>query len=179
MATIDLHYIDELIQVRQAQHGGNPGAPPVLGGHRVGVSINRSCVVMLSALLQAYVEEVYKDAARRMFPHLAARPADFDIYWRQMKMWGNPSDANIKALFLRLGVADVFNGLSWQRTNTAAIKKNLEVLNIARNQIAHGAPHLTVNQSPYSLSLAEVVRFRNFADAFGNRFEHHVASFIP
>lgn len=82
-------------------------------------------------------------------------------------------------MFLRLGVADVFNGLSWQRTNNSAIKKNLEVLNIVRSQIARGAPHLTVNQASCSLSLAEVVRFRNFADAFGNRFEHHVASFIP
>lgn len=74
MATIDLHDVDELIQVREAQHGGNRGSPPVFGGHRVCVSLNRSCVVMLSALLQAHVEEVYKGAAKRKFPQLAARP---------------------------------------------------------------------------------------------------------
>ena len=178
MATIDLHYVDELIGVRKQQHGGNPGAPLVLGGHRVGASINRSCIVMLSALLQAYVEAVYQDAAKRVFPQLGAQQAAYDEYWKQMKMWGNPSDVNIKFLFLRLGVSDVFENLSWQRTNTPNIKKNLETLNTIRNQIAHGKEHLFINKKPYSLKLAEVVRFRNFAEVFAHRFEQHVAGFI-
>ncbi|MDR6333877.1 hypothetical protein GGQ86_002347 [Xanthobacter flavus] len=179
MATIDLHYVDELIQARQSQHGGSPGAPPVLGGHRVGTSINRSCIVMLSALLQSYVEEVFQDAARRVFPQFAAHQDGFDAYWRQVKGWGNPSDSNIKTLFLRLGVVDVFSGLSWQHTDERAIKKNLDTLNQLRNQIAHGASRIVVNQASYSLSLAEVTRFRNFSHTFANRFERHVAGFIP
>ena len=100
MAQVDLHFVNELIQVRQTQHGGARGAPPLVGNHRIGVSINRSCIVMLSALLQVYIEEVFQDAAKRAFPALQNNQASFDEYWKQMKNWGNPSDVNIKTLFL-------------------------------------------------------------------------------
>ena len=35
---------------------------------------------MLSALLQAYVEEVFQEAAKRAFPELATDDAEFDSY---------------------------------------------------------------------------------------------------
>jgi hypothetical protein len=85
MATLDLHFIDELIGVRQAQHGGGRGAPPLQGGHRIGASINRSCIVMLSAVLQSYIEDVFKEAANRAFPQLVANGDAFDRYWKQLK----------------------------------------------------------------------------------------------
>lgn len=59
LPTINLGPVDELIRVRQQQHGGNPGAPPIVGGARVGAALNKSCVLMLSALLQGYVEDVF------------------------------------------------------------------------------------------------------------------------
>lgn len=176
---LDLHYVNELIEVRQDQHGGNPGAPPIENGHRIGASINRSCIVMLSALLQAHVQEVFQAAARRAFPALAADPAAFTAYWNQMKGWGNPSDQNIKALFLQIGVPDVFAGLSWQRTLTPVIRQKLGDLNQIRNQIAHGAHQLRLNGQPYSLSLRKVIAFRNFAQQLGDRFEPHVTALVP
>lgn len=132
--------------------------------------MNRSCVVMLSALMQAFVEEVFQDAAKARFSKLAQDPDAFSAYWKQMKNWGNPSDSNIKNLFLTLGIPDVLVGLTWQRTNSAAIKKNLYVMNHIRNQIAHGAKALTVDKQPYSLTLRNVVAFRNFSESFGHRF---------
>lgn len=176
---LDLHYVDELIAVRQAQHGGNPGAPPIENGHRIGASINRSCVVMLSALLQAHVQEVFQAAARRAFPAFVGDDAAFTAYWKQVKGWGNPSDQNIKGLFLQIGVPDVFAGLSWQHTTTAVVRQKLGDLNQIRNQIAHGARHLQVRGQPYSLSLRKVIAFRNFAQQFGDRIEPHVAALIP
>lgn len=179
MPSIDLHYVDELIQVRQAQHGGGRGAPRLQGQHRVGVSINRSCVVMLSALLQSFVEEVFKDAAKRAFPALNANENAFDSYWRQTKNWGNPSDANIKNLFLRIGVPDVFVGLSWQRMKTDAVRSRLDELNQLRNKIAHGSKQLSVNNQPYSLKLANVHTLRNFSECFADRFVPHVRNLVP
>ena len=179
MANLDLHYVDELIGVRQQQHGYGVGAPPVVNGHRIGVSLNRSCIVMLSALMQAYVEAVFQDAARRRFPDLNGNNADFDAYWRQVKSWGNPSDGNIRGLFIRIGVPDVFAGLSWQRQTTAGVRQKLNEVNQIRNDIAHGAAQLRLNNQPYSLSLAKVVSFRNFAEQFGSRFEAHVANLVP
>lgn len=178
MAQIELHYVNELIAVRQHQHGGGPGAPPIQGGHRVGASINRSCMVMLSALLQAYVQEVFQDAAKRAFPALAANQPDFDQYWNQVKSWGNPSDANIKKLFLKLGIPNVFAGLSWQRTPTARVVKMLDEINQIRNRIAHGHRHLTIDGNAYSLRLADVITYRNMTSSFAQRFEGHVRTFI-
>lgn len=176
---INQHFVDELINVRQIQHGGGRGAPPIQNGQRVGASINRSCIVMLSALLQAHVEEVFQGAVRRRFPDFVADPVAFDRYWKQMKNWGNPSDGNIKILFLKLGVPDILAGLSWQATTQPTVLSKLNKLNQIRNKIAHGAAHLTVDDQPYSLDLAKVTAFRNFAQNFGQRFEPHVHNVIP
>lgn len=179
MPKIDLHYVDELIAVRQQQHGGGRGAPQIQNGHRIGASLNRSCVVMLSALLQTHVEEIFREAALRTFPALRNNPISFDRYWNQMKNWGNPSDANITTLFLRLGVPDIFYGVSWQRAPTVTIKRSLGQLNQIRNRIAHGSRQLTLDGSPYSLSLADVSSFRNMVFSFCERFTDHVEATLP
>ncbi len=176
---IDLHYVNELIAVRQNQHGGGGGAPPIINGQRVGASINRSCVVMLSALLQTHVEDVFKEAARRVFPALNANPPAFDRYWNLIKNWGNPSDANIIGLFILVGIPDVFDRLSWQGTNNADIRRRFDEINQIRNRIAHGNRQLTVNNVPFSLTLAKVITYRNLAFNFGARFEPHVRVLVP
>lgn len=179
MPNLDLHFVDELIAVRQQQHGGGRGAPQIQNGHRIGASLNRSCIVMLSALLQTHVEDVFQEAAKRTFPKFKTDPASFDRYWNQVKNWGNPSDVNITNLFLRLGAPDVFDGLSWQRAPTAEIKKRLGELNQIRNRIAHGNRQLTLNGQPYTLTLAKVVPFRNLAANLGARFTTHVETLLP
>ncbi len=177
MPKLDLHYIDELIAVRQKQHGGQRGAPPLVGGYRVGTSINRSCIVMLSALLQAYVEEVFQESSTVTFPRLREND-QFEKYWKQMKNWGNPSHENIKHLFLKIGIPDVFEDLTWQGMQTEKIREKLDSLNRIRNQISHGSRNLTLNNNPYSLSLNRVIQYRNFSDNFGKRFSAHVKLFL-
>jgi hypothetical protein len=171
MAELDLHYVNELIDVRQEQHGGGVGAPAVINGHRVGASINRSCMVMLSALLQSFVEDVFQEASIEL---LGIDEAVQDDYRKSFSRWGNPSDSNIKSLFLRLGVEDVLNDLGWQRTTNQRIRENLRSLNGLRNQIAHGRRDLRLKNARYSLSLAEVIRFRDFVWSFADRFPGHV-----
>ncbi len=174
MVQIDLHFVDELVQARKAQHGGGRGAPLLLNNHRIGASINRSCMAMLSALLQGYVEEVFQVAAKRVFPSLGNDQKAFEDYWNQLKYWGNPSDANIKKLFLKIGIPDVMNNLSWQGTKKPVIIKRLDELNQIRNRIAHGGQKLSLNGKPYLLTLAKVVIYKNLVANFGARFEDHV-----
>lgn len=174
MVALNLTYVDELISVRQVLHGGNRGAPKkVEDGSREGASINRSCVVLLSALLQSYVQEVFEIAAKQALPSLAADEV-WKAYWKQMKGWGNPSADNTKTLFLKIGVHDVFDGLRWQSCDNALVRSRLNQLNHVRNSIAHGAVTLRVNDADYALTLAKVKTFRNFAEAFAARFESHV-----
>lgn len=177
MATLNLAYVNELIDARIEQHGGERGAPRVEGGVRIGASLNRSCVVMLSALLQSYVEEVFQEAAMDTFPALSNEETCSE-YWKQMRFWGNPSSGNIKALFLKIGIPDVLDGITWQRTTTRTIVMKLDAINQLRNDIAHGRERLTVNGRTYGLSLQKVKGLRNFADNFGRRFSPHVNNLI-
>jgi RiboL-PSP-HEPN len=172
MVELDLHYVDELIAVRQDQHGGARGAPLIDNGHRVGASINRSCIVMISALLQSYVEEVFADVSGEYLG--IETDEEKSIYRKTFGRWGNPSDTNIRLLFNRLGIANILGDLTWQATTPARICANLQQLNEIRNQVAHGKRNLRHNNRPYSLSLAEAIRFRNFACSFADRFEGHV-----
>lgn len=174
MAELNLHYVDELIALRQGQHGGGRGAPPIVNGHRQGASVNRSCVVLLTALLQTYVEEVFTEAGTRLLPNL--HPG---TYRDSFARWGNPSADNIRRLFHRLGVEDIFSGLSWKNCPNPNVRNRLNRLNQIRNGIAHGREHLRVDGQPFSLNLIEVQGYRNFAEQFGSRFSAHVEGRLP
>ncbi|EKS34336.1 HEPN domain-containing protein [Afipia broomeae] len=166
--TLNLESVDELIQVRKLQHGGGRGAPPKLpGGERVGAAINKSCIFMLSALLQTYIEEVFMLASKGLFKSLSVASAE-KSYRNTINRWGNPSDRNIQHLFLRLGAFDIFEGLMVQKRDASSIKAALKELNELRNRIAHGKP------MKGTISLQEVIGFRDFVSAFSKEFAGHV-----
>ena len=126
---------------------------------------------MLASALQAFVGDVFIACSNKAFGR-ALTLEELDNYNATWSRWGNPNPSNIRALFLRLGVNDVFDGLSWQGQSTSALKSNLDTINQVRNRIAHGQAIL-VNRTPYSLRLSGVTRWRNIAEQFGNRFENH------
>jgi RiboL-PSP-HEPN len=168
MPKLNLAAVDELINARRVQHGYRRGAPPIIGGTRVGNAINVSCIVMLSALLQGFIEELFVGASRRGLKSLDdydSMKKFRDTMWR----WGNPSPENIERLFNRLGLVDVFDGLRWQRTTRTEVVYNLKRINDLRNKIAHAG------RLAQPVTLAEVVRLRNFAKQFGDRFGRHIA----
>jgi hypothetical protein len=171
MAAIDLQYVDELLQARRALHGGGQGAPPIVNGARQGTALNRSCVLMISGLLQGYVEEVFFEVSAEKLGLSAAQIAD---YRKLYDRFGNPSPQNIRMHFRRLGVPDVLAGLSWQRRTAPSVVNALEQLNNLRNQIAHGAAHLRLGNQAYSLRTHDAEVFRNFAENFAARFTGHV-----
>lgn len=175
MPSLDLYYVDELISVRQDQHGGGRGAPPIVDGHRVGTSVNRSCVVMLSALLQGFVEDVFIAISQEKFSKMKS-DQDIQRYRTTLRNWGNPNPDNINSLFLRLFIDDVLSGLSWQKCDNDSLKSRLREINQIRNDIAHGKEDLKFNGKTISLSLSKVRTYRNFVEAFGERFEEHVRS---
>jgi hypothetical protein len=128
--------------------------------------------VLLSALLQSYVQEVFELAAKEALPNLRNDQV-WDLCWKQMKSWGNPSADNIKSLFLKIGIDDVLDRLSLQNCDNALVRRRLNELNHARNIIAHGTDELQLNGKKYTSTVAEVVTFRNFAEVFTDRFEKH------
>jgi hypothetical protein len=118
------------------------------------------------------------DVGGRTFEHVTMRfAADLDrsvaLYRGTFRRWGNPSVKNVRDLFRRIGVQDVFDGLSWQRCLSAAVRLKLEKLNQLRNQIAHGADHLILDRQRYSLSLAEVYSLRNFKAQIADNLDRY------
>jgi hypothetical protein len=131
---------------------------------------------MLSSALQAFVGDVFLACSQKAFGR-ALTADETKAYNATWNRWGNPSDTNIVALFLRLGVTDIFDGLSWQGQSTKALKANLDTINQVRNRIAHGQP-IQVNGDPYALRLSGITRWRNIAEQFGTRFEAHALAKI-
>ena len=169
---LNLKPLDELISVRVAQHGGAKGAPKKQAGVRQGAAVNQSCITMMSALLQGYVEEVFFYASSRLFKTLHGDDVIKrykDTYYR----WGNPNPDNMKRLFRRLGIDNVFDGLSWQKCSTDTITTKLDEINWARNRIAHG------QKMDSEVTLAQVRNLRDFVEQFGKRFAAHVRKKLP
>ncbi|TGS48521.1 MULTISPECIES: hypothetical protein [unclassified Mesorhizobium] len=174
---LSLTLVDEVIQARKTLHGGTKGAPIKLeDGVREGKALNSACIVMLSSALQAFVEDVFQACSEKAFGRKMTE-AELKAYRATWSRWGNPSDTNIIQLFLRLGVTDVFDGLSWQGQTSTMLKKNLNRLNQVRNRIAHGQI-IAVDGEPFSLALSAISRWRNVASQFGQRFEAHALAKI-
>ena len=169
---IHLAPVDELIRVRRQQHGGKQGAPRKINGEREGAAINSSCIIMISALLQGYIEEVFLYCSRRSLRNLRHNEA-LEKYRDSIRQWGNPNSGNIKRLFLRLGIVDPFEGLSWQKCTYGNVIQKLDEINTLRNQIAHSG------HPDEPISLLQVSNLRNFVGQFGGRFAEHVAAKCP
>ncbi len=126
---------------------------------------------MLSSTLQAYVGDVFLACSEKAFGRVLSDD-ERKGYVATWSRWGNPSDQNIITLFRRLGVHDVFDGLSWQGQATDTLKLNLNRINQVRNRIAHGA-EITIDGEPFALRLTNITRWRNIANTFGAYFEAH------
>lgn len=169
MAEISLGALDEVIRARRTLHGGAVGAPRLLAdGSREGGALNKACVVLLTASLQAYIEEVFVECSVLAFGDFEEPQAK--RYRKTWDRWGNPSPDNIVNLFRRLGVDDIFHEFSWQGQSTATLKANLNTMNQVRNRIAHG-DEIRVDGNPFQLTLNRIVRWRNIAERFGERFD--------
>ena len=169
---IKLHTVDELLEFRAFVNLGSPGAPPKYDGHRVGAVLHNSCILMLSALLQGYVEDAFLYCARRCLRTLTS-PEVVAQYQGTISRWGNPNAHNIERLFLRIDMTDIFAGFSWQRCSTTRIRQKLDDINKFRNQIAHSGHPKT------SISLAQVYTLRNFVERFALRFNEHISARCP
>lgn len=173
----DLRHIDQLIEARRALVNRPRGRPPVQNGETLGVAVQRACVVLMSAIIQSFVEDVFLEISKDILR--LDRMENLKNYQKTYRRNGNPSTENIENLLLRIGVEKALDGLSWQRCSNEAVRRNLNTLNQLRNDIAHGKNDLSVDGKPYALRQVNVSNFRNFADQFGGRFEAHIRRKLP
>ena len=135
----------------------------------VPAAIVESGVVLLSASLQSYFEAVFLGCASLVFGTTSAGSQEFRKTWSR---WGNPSSENVKRLFQRLAIPDVFEGLVVSNDNISDLVKALNNINQVRNRIAHGDA-ITVDGQPFNLNLSILTRWTKQMERMGPAFSLH------
>lgn len=131
-------------------------------------ALNRAAMVLLSAHLQGYIEDVYADAARIL---LEGKVSDIDALIEQAQShFPNPHAHRIDDLFASIGLPTIMDGLRWRKASNQAIRKRLTEYIRTRNAIAHGT------QEP--VTKRKVVGFKRFVQLFASNFDEKVANDI-
>ena len=127
-------------------------------------ALNRAGIVLLSAHLQGYIEDVYEEAARRLLRN-AVKSVEALVYEARGR-FSNPHADVIERLFSSIGLPKILDNVSWQRASNQSIRRRLTGYVQIRNRIAHGS------QEP--VSKAKVGEFRKFVEVFAEKFDTKV-----
>lgn len=107
-----------------------PGRPPDV------MAINRAGIVLLSAHLEGFIEDLHKLAATTL---LAGKVLDLDEMIRAaQRPFNNPNQEKVTALFVTIGMPEILVGISWTRTDNKKVRTRLDDFVGLRNRIAHG-----------------------------------------
>ena len=98
-------------------------------------ALNNAAIALLSGHLQGYLVDLFEESANALF---VGPVQNVNAITATTKTRGNPNPQNIKNMFGSLGFEDIFQGVSWQKMSTPALKKKLQDFNTLRNRIVHG-----------------------------------------
>jgi RiboL-PSP-HEPN len=132
-------------------HQNNPGRRWNVHG------LNRSAILLLSAHLEGYLEDLMEEALRAVDPHLDGAPL--------RRGFANPRPSFIDKFFALLGITDVTKdpSIHWPGASNTRVRARLSGLVDLRNQIAHG------QQS--TVQLNTVKRYRRLVVYFTRRID--------
>lgn len=140
----------------------------LLGRRHRGALVN-AAVVFLAAATEAFIEELYQEAAYRVFAGMSNR--EFSALFEQTsRRLHNASVVKIELLYFNLGMRWALRGLSWRGFSNETLRENWDDFFTTRNRVAHGA-RITV-------PLAALNRWRNMLERFVPIFEGKVATHI-
>jgi len=160
-----LRDVDELISAHGALTGGTPGRPK----ERQGAAVTRAGVVLLAAATEAFVEDLFEESARLLWPKAGKRQLD-DLFEKTTRRLNNANVANTQLLLFNLGLPWALDRVRWQNFPNATFKKSLDGLISARNKIAHG-------EQP-GVRLGQLRRWRRMVAHYGERLERLLGEHI-
>lgn len=142
---------------------------PAGRGRRAGVdALNRACIVMLSAHLEGFIEDLFKEASGEL---LADQLESVEIFQKEaVSRFSNPTPEAIDALFGRMGFEKITQEISWRRATSETIRKRLREYIELRNRIAHGV------QAKVTKPKAQA--FKEFLELFANNLDSAIAKKI-
>ena len=125
-------------------------------------------MVLLSAHLQGFIEEVYAETARRF---LRRKVWDIAALIDQAtNSFSNPQPFRIHRLFSSIGFSGVMNSISWQRCSNDSVKRRLNDYLDTRNAIAHGTQP--------KVHKAKVQQFRKFVELFARKLDENLGFYM-
>ena len=130
-------------------------------------ALNNAAFVLLSAHLQGYITDVFKEAARELF---TGKVKDVESVISSAPLQINLNLSKIEKLFAGIGIPKALDSVSWQRMSNDQMKKKLSRFNETRNGIAHGAKT--------KLSKAQVEDHLTFTRKFAEVFDSRLADEI-
>ena len=130
---LNLSDVDELIVSHEQITGGGKGKPE----KGKGAALTRAGIVLLAAAMEAFVEDLFKEAVPRRYPSMSEKQRKYLIEQTADKL----NQANYDKtcfLYFNLGFPWVLEKVCWQKFSNNAFKKSLNQLVEKRNSIAHG-----------------------------------------
>ena len=155
--------VEELLDAHQSLTGGNRGRP----AQKQGAAVTKSGVVMLTAVFEAFVEDVFERAAKDVFADELDTTRKLKDFIRETSgRLNNASVKNIDFLYAQIGYPFILRELSWKGFNNTNLRESIDAMVSVRNKIAHGgAP---------KVNLQNLRRWKNMIEAFSLRFENLV-----
>lgn len=134
-----------------AEHANNPGRRWNVHG------LNRGGILLLSAHLEGYLEDLMEEALAAINPTLNGRPL--------RRGFTNPTARRIDEFYELLGLQDATKhpSIRWQNATNQTVRRKLGDLVALRNQIAHG--------QQTTVHLTRVTHFRGIVVRFAARFD--------
>lgn len=161
--------VGELVAAHRGLTGGTSGRPAA----RQGAAVTRAGILMLVACLEAYVEDLFEEAAPLVF---AGRPAAQVVELINDKVRGhkfaNPSVYQTNNLFSALGAAWILDDVKWPKFSNASFISSLGRLITARNHIAHG------HKPRHSFRQVQLTAWITMVEGYSKRLDRLVADHI-
>ena len=123
-----LRDVDEIIDAHRAITGGGKGKP----AQEQGGALTRAGVVLLSAAMEAFVEDLFEEAARLLMP---GRTEDemVSLFKNTSRRLNNADIHKTQMLFFNLGIPWVLENIRWQKFSNNDFKSSVNRLVGARN----------------------------------------------
>lgn len=134
-----LNDIDEILSARDAICPAGAGRP----AQRKGAAVIAGGTVLLSALFEGYVEEIYEATVDKLY---ASTPAGVRTQLKEhtSRKNHNANVHQVNTLFFYLGIPWVMSNpnVHWQKFTNKQVQERLGKLSKARNELAHGKIHV-------------------------------------
>jgi len=131
-----------------------PGRPPEVQ------ALNSAGVALLSAHLQGFFVDLFKEAARTT---LDGKVKNLDAVTESTNTRGNPNEQNITRMFKSIGYPNILDDIAWKNMSNRSLRIKLRSFNELRNKIVHGADA--------SVTKAKLTNYLNVLTNFAQKFD--------